>query len=97
MPQNLSGTLLTLAPSTYSPSSTCVQGTLGVYKVLGLPECITLELTDNMKLPDAYANNQVLHLPLACCPSIRRLNRSAPIDAACTPMLGGRRLHVIVG
>lgn len=58
---------------------------------------VTLELTDNMKLPDAYANNQVLHLPLACCPSIRRLNRSAPIDAACTPMLGGRRLHVIVG
>lgn len=32
-------------------------GTLGVYKVTGLPECVELELTDNMKLPAAYADN----------------------------------------
>lgn len=40
-------------------------GTLGVYKVTGLPECVELELTDNMKLPSAYDNNVFSRDPAA--------------------------------
>ena len=47
--------------------SGAVTGTLGVYEVHGLPKCksVTLELTDNLKLPKSYAGNVVRHTGLA--------------------------------
>lgn len=41
-------------------------GTLGVYQVKGLPTCVTIELTDNMRLPSAFAGDTVCKR-LQCC------------------------------
>ena len=53
-----------------------MKGSVGIYKVHGLPECVELELKDNLRLPSAYSGNTVSLYKRASCILV---SRSIPI------------------